>query len=230
VPALPASGYGKWQQFMSWAGATGYGTVHIRRTSSWFDHVDGREPFDLRDADLSHGVSALEEFTLDRNLDGYLSDDERDEDADGLTNLDELRGRMSPAYWTGCYAKEAPDLVQFDGTNVVDPDSDGDGILDGADDQDHDDFPNLMELSRFAASTYQYDETDDGQKGTITGGGPHCKPDPDLKDDEKRHPTAYGRVNPFNRCLPDPKSRTCPLNVPLSSAFPGSGPEWWALQ
>ena len=36
--------------------------------------------------------------------------------------------------------------------DLVDPDTDGDGVRDGADDQDHDDVPNLMELSRNAAS------------------------------------------------------------------------------
>ncbi len=37
--------------------------------------------------------------------DGKLSDNERDEDADGLTNYDEATGRMTPGYWSGCYSE-----------------------------------------------------------------------------------------------------------------------------
>ena len=84
--------------------------------------------------------------------DPYVSDDERDEDADGLTNYDETNGRMSPEYWEGCYSIEAPYPITYPGTSPVDGDSDGDGILDGADDQDFDDVPNIMELSRNMAS------------------------------------------------------------------------------
>ena len=40
---------------------------------------------------------------------------------------------------------------QYAGTKPFDADSDGDGILDGADDQDFDDVPNVMELSRSMA-------------------------------------------------------------------------------
>ena len=47
---------------------------------------------------------------------------------------------------------EAPYPVAYAGTNLVDADTDGDGVRDGADDQDHDDIPNIMELSRNAAS------------------------------------------------------------------------------
>ena len=63
-------------------------------------------------------------------------------------------------------------------------------MRDGADDSDHDDIPNLMELSRFAASG--------GSTATARvqgGSGPA---------EAARHgpPDAYGRVNPFNPCLP----------------------------
>ena len=43
---------------------------------------------------------------------------------------------------------ERPYPIAYAGTQVDDADTDGDGVLDGADDQDHDDVPNLMELSR----------------------------------------------------------------------------------
>ena len=93
----------------------------------------------------------LEERYFDFDGDGKLSDDERDEDADGLTNYDEASGRMTAGYWKGCYDKEKPFPIEYAGTDLVDPDSDGDGVRDGADDQDHDDIPNVMELSRNAA-------------------------------------------------------------------------------
>ena len=70
--------------------------------------------------------------------DGVLSDDERDFDNDGLSNVYEYR---------------APDFQPwepaFPGTlrpDMFDPDGDGDGLLDGWDDQDHDDISNIDEL------------------------------------------------------------------------------------
>ena len=39
-------------------------------------------------------------WALDINEDGVLRDDERDADADGLGNWDELRGRMTEAWWS----------------------------------------------------------------------------------------------------------------------------------
>ena len=59
---------------------------------------------------------------------------------------------MTPEYWTACYASEKPYTITYAGTDLVDADTDGDGVRDGADDQDHDDIPNVMELSRNAAS------------------------------------------------------------------------------
>lgn len=70
--------------------------------------------------------------------DGVQSDDERDFDRDGLSNIDELR-----------LAALAPWAPWFPGTvrpDYSDPDTDGDGIVDGQDDQDHDDVSNIDEL------------------------------------------------------------------------------------
>jgi hypothetical protein len=102
---------------------------------------------------------------------------------------------------------------------VADPDTDGDGVRDGADDQDHDDIPNLMELSRNMASGRSFDDP---------------KTDKTLGD-----PTpAFGRVNPFNPCLPDIHSRTCPRYQPLgatawapfdSAANGGDDPDYLVL-
>jgi hypothetical protein len=159
-----------------------------------------------------------------------LSDDERDEDADGLSNIAEINQRMDPKYWAACYSAEPTYPVSYGGTSPTDADSDGDGIRDGADDQDHDDVPNIMELSRFAASGYQFDETDDRVTGTVTGGGLECAPDPDLKPDDPRHADSFGQVNPFNPCEPDPQSRTCARNYDFGTLpAPFKGPNWWAL-
>ena len=50
---------------------------------------------------------SLAAWTLDMDSNGVLSDDERDADADGLGNWDEIRGRMTEGWWP----------AQHDGTN-----------------------------------------------------------------------------------------------------------------
>jgi hypothetical protein len=78
-----------------------------------------------------------------------LSDDEKDADGDRLGNFDETSGRMHAHFWkTSLYKTEKmyPDI--YPATDFLDPDSDGDGILDGDDDQDHDDWNNVDELNR----------------------------------------------------------------------------------
>lgn len=71
---------------------------------------------------------------------GELSDDERDFDRDGLANIYEYR---APDFepWS-------PNFPSVERPNFLDPDSDGDGELDGSDDQDHDDVSNIDELIR----------------------------------------------------------------------------------
>jgi len=149
---------------------------------------------------VAAGYAVSEVHYYDYDSDGFLSDDERDEDADGLTNFDEIRSRMTSEYWASCYGSETPFPVVYAGTYATDGDSDGDGVRDGADDQDHDDIPNLMELSRLAASGLW-----DAAPGFT------CKPAEGLPSPpDTHHPTAYGRVNPYNPCLPASWSRTCP--------------------
>src|SRR4029077_19636418 len=121
----------------------------------------------------------------------YLDDSERDEDGDGLSNFDETRGCMNRTLWNGLYKDEAPYPLSYAGTDLDDPDTDGDGVLDGADDQDNDDVPNVMERSRaLAANTGFASRT----ATTARAGLP-----------------SQAWVNPFNPCLPHFMSRTCPV-------------------
>ena len=309
TPSLEAFGYLRQEDFLGWADEEGYRTILLNDGEPWYDHTAPEaNPYGLldfnRDTDESETVPAgyqrSETLYYDLRPDGYLSDNERDEDADGLTNYDESHGRMTPSYWASCYSMEAPDiLLQDSGTNLVDADSDGDGVRDGADDEDHDDIPNIMELSRIAASglddtqgasckaaaasgnfstsggplpdtavtvTFEGDfagqnvpqmtadgaglsggtapavtvtttrpgdaGVDERQRITITGspdGGTFTltamgetteaiayNATPEAVDEALEevlpvdtHPDAYGRVNPFNACLPAVWSRTC---------------------
>jgi hypothetical protein len=197
IPALPAANYDKHNQFLAAIAFTGYATV------TYPD--DASVAYDLLDFDRAGGRTAAEDQYYDLDHDGFLSDDERDEDGDGLTNYDETHGFATSGYWVGRYGRETPFHITYAGTSLVDPDSDGDGIVDGADDQDHDDYPNVVELSRNRISG-RWNLPDDDQAHTI--GTP-----------------AYGRVNPFNPCLPNINSRTCPSYIPFTGAWaPFDGP------
>jgi hypothetical protein len=235
VPTLAAATYDKQAGFLAWAKDNGYAQVRLEQAHPWWDHANVRDQFDIRDTDRSDPASAGpvaasggcggETLYFDYDCDGFVSDDERDEDADGLTNYDEAHGRMTPGYWESCYESEGPPEIAYEGTDLADPDTDGDGIRDGADDQDHDDVPNMMELSRMAAS--HLDDTDDGITNSLTGGGAHCKADKDLKSDEERHADAYGRVQPFRACYPAVWSRSCDRHPEFGQE---PEPNWWSLQ
>jgi hypothetical protein len=231
VPALDAAGYNRHQEFLTWAGANAYVSVLV---PPMVPNGPASGFYDFRDVNLSGGApSGAEVLYFDYDGNGKLADDERDEDADGLTNYDETHGRATPEYWTGCY-KEKAYAIPYAGTRVDDADSDGDGVRDGVDDQDHDDLPNHMELSRFAASgemdwqagspcrisdAIEFSEVD------LNGDG---KPD----SAKLLHPLSWGRVNPFNPCLPATNSRTCVSHPSFSGAgapFDDS-PNWLSLQ
>jgi hypothetical protein len=231
VPAMPSGEYGMRAQFLSWAVAARYNVVLIP-PSIYVPDDSYTGWHDIRDINLQDGVEDTDLPFDDYNLNGFVSDEERDEDADGLSNYVEDSGPLTPEYWAACYPMEAPWPTGYAGTRIDDADSDGDGVRDGADDQDHDDLPNLMELSRILASG----GLDDSE------GSKPCKVDEDLvgidtdgdgKPDlvDFNHPEAYGRVNPFNPCLPFKDSRTCPTRAPISGGgapFDGS-PDWLSL-
>ena len=235
TPSQPASSYDKMTAFLTWVNGHGYNPVHISKAAPWYD-AGNRESFDIRDVNHNHALDAGEATIYDRDGDQYISDDERDEDADGLTNVDELRGRMTSGYWKACYENELPYTTVYADTDLVDRDTDGDGVVDGADDQDHDDIPNMMELSRYEASGLVDWDAHDGQckisdaiPETVADG-----PDSDTEPDplEEWHPAAYGRVNPFNPCLPYDWSRTCPSGVTFGNEFApfDESTSWFSLQ
>ena len=150
---------------------------------------------------------------------GVLRDDERDADADGLGNWDELRGRMLEVWWPAQHdgqnePKESkyPDINFLDNQDTdpafnahIDADMDGDGVLDGADDADHDGLSNQFEVRR----------PDDWLADA--GFSPAVSPAP--------NPWAY--TNPFNPCKPFDSER-CHAHPPFghyeSDEVPPIGP------
>jgi hypothetical protein len=150
-------------------------------------------------------------YTLDTDAPGRpgygcLSDDERDEDGDGLSNNEELnRGTSAAGFWKTIFPNETNFRVNYAGTNWLDGDTDGDGIVDGLDDQDFDDFLNIEELRRGRQSV----DDQSVSTGITTGLW----------------------VDAFNPCLPWPDSRTCPRYVPPTGAWtpfesPAIAPRW----
>lgn len=142
-----------------------------------------------------------------------ITDDRKDVDTDGLDNYNETHGPMSgPAWWNAvygqsehnaCHAQEsAYPGVPYRGSNFVDPDTDGDAVLDGPDDVDHDGYSNAFESYRPSdwCSTYQstapahYDGT---------------------------NPVA--RVQPFNPCKPT-YSEKCHIHEPVG--YYHAGEDW----
>jgi IPT/TIG domain len=103
-----------------------------------------------------------------------LTDDELDVDGDGIGNWDEIRGAFDP--------NQVKHLAYKPTLDWLDPDTDGDGLPDGQDDQDHDDIPNAVELIRNDTGFHVPHRFD-----SISS-------------------------NPMDPCDPDPNSRSCPLH------------------
>jgi hypothetical protein len=213
--------------FAEWAAGAGYRTVMLswNGDGAWWEHDAARVPYGIFDVNRSGDESPWE---LGYARGGFVSDELRDVDADGLTNYQETHGFMIAKHWADCYPMEKPYAINYavgdedrngDGVRdaATDPDTDGDGVRDGADDEDHDDIPNVMELSRRAASGF--DDTT----------GVDCKPAENLPEDPARQ-HVYGRVNPFNPCLPDVYSRTCARYVHAGTGAPfDDSPNWRSL-
>jgi len=156
--------------------------------------------------------------TYNLHGDAPWRDDERDADADGLSNfLESAKGPGQPAWWSAFFASErmkaepwgskpATTCGQefgyfkerpFASLDIADHDVDGDTLLDGEDDQDNDDISNIAELYEVV-----YDLDGDGgfTCGTITYPSYDLDPGPGVDP--------HG-INAFNPCAPNPNSRTC---------------------
>jgi Bacterial TSP3 repeat len=162
----------------------GDGLTQMDEYTAWVRYGGRRFPLNYSDGtQMTGGPQVVTPATAweDINGNGFISDDEKDIDNDGLTNWDEAHGPLSgPGWWAEIYKDEKPFPVAWKGTDWLDPDTDGDGLKDGADDVDHDGWTNAQEVTR----------------------GPYA-------------------VQPFNPCLPDYHSPTCPLHPPLpEEAYP----------
>jgi hypothetical protein len=160
-------------------------------------------------------------WALDQDGDSTLGDDERDADTDGLGNWDEAHGRMSEGWWPAIHNGDPepqesayPGINFFDNADLSshdamgDPDIDGDGVLDGADDTDHDGLTNQFEVSR--PGDWLTDAFVDAVNEDFTTGA---------------NPWAY--TNPFNPCKPFASDR-CHEHPPIgyydSDEVPYQGP------
>jgi hypothetical protein len=160
-----------------------------------------------------------------------LRDGNKDVDGDGLTNFEETSGPMRIAWWTAKYdgqngPKETPypDAARrFAEPSFIDPDTDGDGILDGNDDQDHDGYPNWFEASRpsdwftqYASTTYPWPATP-GRTNPLARVNPFnpCKP---IYSDACHNPAPLGYYEPGE----DWASNVTPLTAPTMGTQPGT--------
>jgi hypothetical protein len=124
---------------------------------------------------------------------------------------------MLPSWWPSTYdgsggnPKETPYPIAFPGTDMLNPDSNGDGIPDGISDQDHDGLSNEFELQR----PWNWQSTYVSVGHNFDPSGPTITPGAD----------PYARVDPFNPCKPV-FSQTCHLH-PNFGYYPPS--EDWAF-
>jgi hypothetical protein len=135
-----------------------------------------------------------------QKTDGVTSDADRDVDHDGLSNWVEANGPLSgPEWWTtwtnapgvrcgSDYIESVYPGPAYQGLSFVNADTDGDGVLDGADDVDHDGYTNAFESGRpngwcslYSSTAFVVDGVTYGQPG---GSDP------------------LARVQPFNPCKP----------------------------
>ncbi len=189
-------------------GSTDYdgdGLALVEEYMLWLHTTGGNFPLTYSDGDQDTNPAGANTpalgSPLDMSGDGLLSDDEKDADGDAMGNWDESHGRLSPGWWAAAFENEkpfhgAPGNQVMTPLNFVDPDVDGDSVLDGYDDQDHDGWPNVDERSR-GKLLAQAQPAYAGQ--TLPG--------------------QYIAVNPYNPCLPDPNSRTCSLHPPFQDPW-----------
>jgi hypothetical protein len=156
---------------------------------------------------------------------GVWTDDERDADADGLSNFIESQNGPGQSGWWGAFYKQEAIAVEawekksycgqrpgaytqrpFASVDLADPDVDGDTLLDGEDDQDADDYTNIAEM---------YEVFKDLDGNGVGGDNPDwCgKPSPMIPSVDRGGED--WAVNAYNPCAPDPTARTCPPYIPF---------------
>ncbi|HEV2874383.1 MAG TPA: IPT/TIG domain-containing protein [Thermoleophilaceae bacterium] len=119
-PALPAAGYSKQAEFTNWAAGAGYRfNLHVPDPSAVHQGVYIQR--DLFDSNLDGTESAGEALHYDLDGSGFLSDQERDEDADGMLNFDENTGRMQAGWWSSCYTAERAYYITYADTDLAYP-------------------------------------------------------------------------------------------------------------
>jgi hypothetical protein len=143
----------------------------------------------------------MNEFNQNSQADCFLSDDEKDIDGDGLSNYTEAHGPlMGQSWWTSFVPKAGTFTIGYTGTNWLDPDTDGDGIPDGADDQDHDGYTNIEESMPLgdpaADATIQAKST---WHFPVEGDNPN--------------------VDAFDPCLPNVMSPACPRHPAAGAPY-----------
>lgn len=232
IPGFTAAGPGrpaltaKIGEFLAWSADRGYDEVRLDGPVFGGVIEVSLLDFDLSDGPLTTapavnpdgtGFYRSEQYYFDLNADNKVSDDERDEDGDGLTNFDEAHGRLTQDYWTSCYSDETPYTIRWAGTDLTNADSDGDGVRDGADDQDFDDLPNVMELSRNAAT---------GRRDWSQ----ICQAVEGLDADGADPMPEHGYRNPFNPCLPDLDADVCPVTIGAYAPWGEETPNFFVLQ
>jgi hypothetical protein len=163
--------------------------------------------------------------TYDLHGDGAWRDDERDADADGLSNwFESARGPSNNTWWSGYWQQEALkikpwadesycgerpgfyDRRPFADLDLADRDVDGDELLDGEDDQDADDYTNIIELYELL-----YDVDGNGAGGVNPAWctfGAGMVPTVDVGGNDRA-------INAFNPCAPNQASRSCDDYVPF---------------
>ena len=191
----------------------GDGTVNASDALGFEDLNSGQVgPDQIGSYDAGDDVPGNANYWNNEGLfDTYLSDDEKDIDHDGLSNFDETHGPLSAQSWWTSNLSTAPEgtyPIAYQGTNWLDPDTDGDGILDGADDQDHDGYTNIEEdMPGFVAGPFMAWAAANNRDPAINPFNP-CLPN-DASPACVRHPQAGPSYAPFNH-TPDATWHTWP--------------------